>query len=123
MLAAVFGTRQYSDRPSARAALSPILAENLGIHEQYGPDNDYRYNPEAEQAEVWKRKMRTRILPNNRRILALLDANRELLTASEQRTLEMLRQHVDDIEARHIEGDVGGVGARFPSVAHNLFSD
>lgn len=122
-LAGLFGTRRYPDRSSARAALAPLLMENQAIHEQYGPDNEYRYNPESEQADVWRRKVRTRILPNNRRILALLDANCELLSATEQRMLERLRQHVDDLEARHIDADLSGGGARFPTEAHNLLVD
>jgi len=84
-LASLFGTKRYSDRATARAAVIPLLFENRIIHEQYGPDNDYRYNPESEQANVWQRKMRTQILPNNRRILALLDANRALLTIANSR--------------------------------------
>lgn len=119
-LAALFGTRRYPDRSAARSALEPLLSENQAIHEQYGPDNEYRYNPESEQADLWQRKVRTRILPNNRRILALLDANRELLSATEQRILERLRQHVDDLEARHIDADLSGGGTRFPTEAHNL---
>lgn len=122
-LAAVFGTKRYPDRPTARAALTPLLDENGAVHEQYGPDNDYRYNPESEQADVWKRKVRTLVLPNNRRILALLDANRDLLTPAERRTLERLRQHVDDLEARHIGADLSGGGARFPPEARDLFAD
>jgi len=121
-LAALFGTKRYNERPAARAALLPLMSENKFIHEEYGPDNDYRYNPESELADVWQRKVRTRILPNNRRILALLDANRELLSLTEQRTVEVLRQHVDDLEARHIDTVLDGGGARFPSEAHDLFA-
>jgi hypothetical protein len=122
-LAALFGTRRYSDRSFARSALLPLLSENKTIHEQYGPDNDYRYNPESEMAAAWQRKVRTRILPNNRRILALLDANYELLSAVEQHTVEVLRQHVDDLEARHLDADLRGGGARFPSGVHDLLTD
>jgi len=67
--------------------------------------------------------MRTQILPNNRRILALLDANRALLTTIEHRTLELFRQHVDDLEARHVNEDEGGGGTRFPPEVQNLFVD
>jgi hypothetical protein len=122
-LAAMFGARRYPDRLGARSAILPLLDENQAIHREYGPDNEYRLNPESEQSRVWQRKVRSRILPNNRRILALLDANRELLSAPEQVIVELLRQHVDDLEARHIDADHGGGGARFPAEAHTLLRD
>src|SRR5690606_26730775 len=90
----VFGARSFVDRKVARAELAPMFEENRTIHELYGPDNDYRHNPESEEAALWKRKVKTRILPNNRRILALLDANRGLLNPTEHGTLELLRQHI-----------------------------
>ena len=121
-LATVFAIHRYSSRVEVRTALIHILGENRTVHEEYGPDNDYRYNPESERAGLWQRKVRTRILPNNRKIIALLDANRDLMTDAEKRTAEMLRQHVDDLEARHIDADETGGGARFPSETHNLFS-
>jgi len=79
------------------------LAENLAIFSQYGPHIDAARNPESGAAEQWKRKMVTRILPNSRRLLAILDANRHLLDGNERATLEQFRQHIDDLEAFHIE--------------------
>ena len=75
------------------------------IFESYGPHIDAAQNPESGAAEVWKRKMLTRILPNNFLILALLDANRTLLTDKERETLELFRQHIDDLEAYHVGGE------------------
>jgi hypothetical protein len=58
--------------------------------------------------------MLTRILPNNNRVLALLDANRKLLRKDERGGLELFRQHFDDLQAYHIEGvRLGKGGTRF----------
>lgn len=57
--------------------------------------------------------MLTRILPNNRRILAILDVNRHLLDDGEKLTTELFRQHIDDLEAFHIEGNRQNA-TRFP---------
>jgi hypothetical protein len=110
----LFGAVEYRDRTSARAAIEPVLTENRAVFDLYGPNNDYRYDPENEVANVWQRKMRAIILPNNRKVLAILDANRHHLRGSEVRTLEALRQHVDDLEAKHIGAGSGDIASRFP---------
>ncbi|MCF2523624.1 HNH endonuclease [Bradyrhizobium sp. G127] len=113
-IAALFGAFEYSDRATARKALEPALAENRAIFEKYGPDNDYRENPESDDAKAWQRKMRSIILPNNRKVLAILDANRRHLNKGESGVLEAFRQHVDDLEVKHL-GEGGNVAQRFPN--------
>ena len=78
-LQGLFGAVRFDDRTAARQVVAPLLAENLAIFQQYGPHIEAASNPESGAAEQWKRKMLTRILPNNRRVLAVLDANRHLL--------------------------------------------
>jgi hypothetical protein len=113
-IAATFGAINYTSRAEARAAIEPILAENRLIFDEYGPDNEYRHNPESEAALTWQRKVRSKILPNNRKILAILDANRSHLKIEEKTSVEQFRQHVDDLEARHIAENVTGSARRFP---------
>ena len=109
----LFGAVEYADRVSARKAIEPALIENRSVLDQYGPNNDCRQDPESELAKVWQRKMRAIILPNNRKILVILDVNRRHLSESETKTLEAFRQHIDDLEAKHIGGS-GDVASRFP---------
>lgn len=118
----LFGASQFKYRADARRALEPILAENYAIFIQYGPHIDAAYNPESGSAEQWKRKMLTRILPNSRRMLAILDANRHLLVADEKATLERFRQHIDDLEAFHIEGNRQDA-SRFPGEFAKIMED
>lgn len=112
-LQGLFGAMKFSGRPDARHAVEPLLAENWAIFNRYGPHVDAARNPESGVAEQWKRKMLTRILPNNRRMLAILDANRHLLVSDEKATLEQFRQHIDDLEAFHIEENKEDA-SRFP---------
>lgn len=114
LLARVFGFIELPDRSATRMAIDPLLDANRVIWEEYGPDTDERFNPESELPAVWRRKLLGTVFPNNRRVLGVLDANRNHLDAEERRTLEMLRQHIDDIEARHLGGHAGG-GRKFPS--------
>lgn len=118
-IAAVFGVAEHADRAAVRAAIDGPLAENHAVFELFGPHNDYRFDPESEGADVWQRKMRAIILPNNRKILAHLDANRRHLHAHELPTLESFRQHVDDLEAKHVGGALD-VASRFPSNMNHI---
>jgi hypothetical protein len=113
-IAAVFGAIAYGSRHAAREAIEPALAENRVIFDEYGPENDYRFDPESELAQVWQRKVLSSILPNNRKVLAILDANRCHLRGQELTALEQFRQHIDDLEARHLGEGVITVGRRFP---------
>lgn len=110
----LFGAVKFEDRADARQALEPLLTENHAIFKQYGPHIETARNPESGAAEQWKRKMLTRILPNSKRMLAIIDANRHLLGGNEKETLEQFRQHIDDLEAFHIEENREDA-SRFPS--------
>jgi hypothetical protein len=112
-LQGLFGAVRFDNRTAARLVVEPLLVQNLAVFQQYGPHIEAALNPESGAAEQWKRKMLTRILPNNRRVLAVLDANRHLLDDGEKITLERFRQHIDDLEAFHIEG-IRQDASRFP---------
>jgi hypothetical protein len=112
-LRTVFGVTNFNKRGDALAAIDGLLRENRQIFDDYGPHIEDAKNPESGAAERWKRKVLQKIIPNNRKVLSQLDANRRLLHQDELVTLEKFRQHVDDLEARHIEGCQEGA-SRFP---------
>jgi hypothetical protein len=118
-LLGLFGAVKFHDRNQAREVIEPILAKNHAIFQQYGPHIEAARNPESGSAEQWKRKMISHILPNSRRILAILDANRQLLSTDEKLTLEQFRQHIDDLEAFHIENSREDA-SRFPDSMNNI---
>lgn len=118
----LFGAVRFGDRAAARQVVEPLLVQNHAIFQQYGPHIDASRNPESGAAEQWKRKMLTRILPNSRRMLAVLDANRHLLSRSEITTLERFRQHIDDLESFHIEGSMQDA-SRFPGELSEILGD
>lgn len=116
-----FGLMPYPDRAEVRTAMKPLLRQNLYVFQQLGPDSDYRHDPESELASVWRRKMLSVIMPNNRKLLAIVDANRGHLSADELITVEAFRQHVDDLEAKHVAGSADPA-SRFPLAFNMLFS-
>ncbi len=121
-LTALFGVEKFACRTETRAAIEPLLTENSIIFERYGPHVEAALDPESGAAERWKRKMLTRILPNNNRVLAIINANRAQLSAKERSTFELFRQHIDDLEAYHIE-KIKEDAARFPPDMVRILED
>jgi len=119
----MFGAVALPERKDVRGAIEPLLLENRVIFDEYGPDANYRENPESEMASTWQRYMRERIIPNDRRILAILDVNRNHLMPNELRTLELFRQHILDLEARHLTDLALGVQRRFPPEMDSIVID
>ena len=120
-IAATFATDVVETREAARAKVEPMFAANYAAWKQYGPDSNERFNPESDSPRIWGRKIRAVILVNNRSILRIVDANRKLLVRGEMELLETFRQHVEDMEAKHLEG-VLEAGLPFPSAITGIFS-
>lgn len=119
----LFGAAKYTTRGEVRAAIEPLLQENKAIFDSLNPDLSYQSNPEAEQAVKWRQAVVQRIIPNNRRVLATLDENREHLSTSEASVLEQFRQHVLDQEVRHLSDVAPGDQQRFPSKMATIMSE
>jgi hypothetical protein len=121
-LRSLFGVTLFEKRSDGRRAIEGLLRENRQIFRDYGPHIEDAKNPESGAAERWKRKVLEKIIPNNARILAQLDANKHLLNGSELDTLERFRQHIDDLQARHIEGYQEGASL-FPAEMPDMLRD
>ena len=111
----VFGAKRYPSRSELRKAIEQLLAENRALFDALNPEQPSNENPESEIATKWQAAMRAQILPNNRRILAVLDVNRELMNATELLVLEQFRQHVNDLALRHLTDVAPANQARFPA--------
>lgn len=120
----VFGAIEYATRAEAVEAAHRLLAQNRAVFDTYGPNRAQREGKLGnEWARQWRRKVREIIMPNNRRLLALYDRNRRLMNDREQEVVELLRQHVDDLEARHFRGTAEPGSVRFPTEVDTVFSD
>jgi len=118
----LFNIKLFNTRQEARQSVVPILNENKTIFDTYGPLTDERYNPESEIPQLWLSKIQQVILPNNRKLLRILDANYPLLSEEEIKTTELFRQHVLDFEAKHINKENIN-GLQFPSQLQNVFKN
>ena len=109
-----FGVVKFDSREELRKAIRSLLSENAEVHRQIGPDNDYRFNPEASEATAWKQRVKQTIIPNSLRVLMLLDVNIDYLNPDEIKTLEQFRYHVQGLVMRHLEGQ-NLPNSRFPT--------
>lgn len=107
-------TPVFKDRPGLRSEVRPLLERNKGVFEAYGPHSRSLANPLAEEAKQWRRLVLMEILPNNKKIVALLESNRHLLNADEQATLRAFIVHAEALEYNHISGDKNSVAPLFP---------
>ncbi|WP_457578266.1 hypothetical protein [Ensifer adhaerens] len=119
----LFGAKACETREEVRRQIVPLLAQNEAIHREYNPDLEYSQDPTSGIAFKWQRNMRQRIIPNNRRILAHLDVNRDLATKEEQYAIELFRQHILDLEAKHYTSDlVAGAALPYPTAISDIMS-
>ncbi|MEL7390558.1 MAG: HNH endonuclease signature motif containing protein [Pseudomonadota bacterium] len=117
------GIKAYGDREQARAAISDILAENRAIWEQFAPEHgsEFEYNPESNTAAAWDQRVRSVILPNHFRALAIIKANLELSTEDERRAFAEYQEHVRGLSERHV-CSIPGRAIRFPSSMEGMFA-
>ncbi len=119
-LSAQFGIKVFSSRGEVREAIVPFFRENKFVFDKYGPNTDDRFNPESSMPAQWRNKIRTVIIPNNRKSLNLIDANRQLLRDEEFVVVEAFRQHINDFEAKHL-GNSEYNGEQFPPKLQTIF--
>lgn len=117
-----FGIIKCSDRSFARRIAQRLLRENKVVFDEYGPMGDDRFNPESSLPRLWSIKVLGTIIPNNRKLISLCDVNENLLTEEELIVLVHFKQHVADLEARHVlRLDV--CGKMFPLEMNDIFGD
>lgn len=117
------GIRAYDDREQARAAVTAIMAENRAIWEKFAPEDgsEFEYDPESGTAAAWDQRVRSVILPNHHRALAIIEANLGIATEEERRTFSEYQEHVRGLSERHICG-VAGRAIRFPASMEGIFA-
>ncbi|MEV7008893.1 HNH endonuclease [Streptosporangium sp. NPDC051022] len=110
----LFNVARYSSREEARSAFTKLASGNRQIFDNYGPYSKLSEDPESEGIRDWRRQVLEHIIPVNRQIIGLLDANTHLLTKGELEILALFRVHVNDFEARHVHGHIEVGSQRYP---------
>lgn len=116
------GICAYDTREQAREIVAAAMMDNQAIWKDLAPTDGaiFEYDPESETARKWTQRVRGVILPNSFRIVAVISANRHLLTSTEQQTFGRYQEHVRGLSERHICGIAGGA-IRFPEDMNGIF--
>ena len=117
---AAFGVPHFNSRNEARLCVFPLLEENSEIFKRYGPV-DYLYD--EDRSHRWKKHVLSNVIPNNRRILNIIESNRHLLNEEELKILTQLKLHIQQLEARHLDGDWSSDTIRFPVGINQIFEE
>lgn len=109
----------FETREQVKKAITPLFIQNKKIFDTYGPMTNERFNPESDMPEQWLRKIVDFILPNNLKIVEIIEENRHLLIECEEGIFEEYKQHVDDFNAKHT-GKSNANGITFPQEILNI---
>jgi len=117
------GIRSYADREHVRDAISRIMSENRAVWEKFAPvdGSDFEYDPESAASKAWEQRMRSVILPNHYRALAIIGANFTLATEGEKKAFSEYKEHVRGLVERHV-CRVSSRAIRFPQSMEGIFS-
>jgi hypothetical protein len=111
----------FETREELNAAVARLLDENHGIWRNLGPESEAATEPVSEAAAQWQDRVLHAIIPNNRRILELIDANRHLFEPEELETVEDFRVHAAALDLNYTSGQRRAGAPRFPDRFPSLF--
>jgi hypothetical protein len=117
--AVAHGTPLFTSRSEAREFVENLLGANRAVFDLYGPLDEMFDDTRAEQ---WRRHVNNTIIPNNRTLLRVLQANRELLTSPEKATAHVFAVHVQELEERHLEGNWTAGSTTFPNAMESILT-
>ena len=113
----------YSNRSDLRRAIEPTLTENRAVFSSYGPWSLHANRPWSDSAKTWTAMVLDHILPNNRRINALLRAHRHLLTEGEREIATAFSIHAEAFEYNHLSGDKRADAPLFPEGMNTILME
>ncbi len=118
---ALFVVPTFNTREEVYLYIKSLLAENKYIFDTYGP---YSKNAEENQMATeleWERQSIQKIIPNNRKIEAVITQNERLLSEEEYPLYIQFKQHREGFEFNKLSGDVSAVVPRFPEGFEKIY--
>ena len=119
----IMAMRECSSRSELRVELERLLTHNAAIHALCGPESEAAADPMSDAFELWQQEVVRVLIPNNRKVVELLDVNFGLLNEAERQVVGAFRLHVDAFEARHVLGQLNSTVPRFPAEMNDLAKD
>jgi hypothetical protein len=94
-----FASPRYSDRRELAIAIKRLLLENHAAWKEYGPESEEaQRNPASNLANVWQLRKLDMVVPNNRRIIKLIQQNRDLIDLNDYSSCMAFVQHAEGFE-------------------------
>ena len=110
----LFVAPKFETREEARKYLFPFFVENKAIFDRYGPYSENAANKQMETEREWERLCLQKLLPNNRKIEAVVAQNINLLTEDELKLFTQFKIHREGFEYNKLSGDVNATVPTFP---------
>ncbi|GAB3360008.1 HNH endonuclease [Amycolatopsis echigonensis] len=117
----VLEIKRFSTRGELNVAIYSLLLDNRAIWRQYGPDSASGQLIITDVSDVWRSKVFTEIIPNNLKIVKLLEANSDHLAPNELDVVAQFRLHAAALEERHLSGVINQAAPRFPDAFDSVF--
>lgn len=113
---------QYQDKEELKEAIREILNENNYIFESYGPHSEFAMNETQSNAvDIWRDKTVKIIIPNNQKLLTILEENTNLLSADEKLILYKFKLHKEGFEQNQLSSDKNSTVPTFPVELNTIF--
>ncbi|NFH68856.1 HNH endonuclease [Clostridium botulinum] len=110
----------YKTRKELRRALDRLLIENNVVFEQYGPYSEEYTKILTNVYETWRRKAIETIVPNNKKIVKLLDVNDELINDDELVVVEKFKEHAREFEYNQLSNEPNSHAPLFPKEIYDI---
>ncbi len=120
-IANIFQVPKFESREEAKKYLRPLQAENKAIFDSYGPHSENATNNQMATELMWEKLAIQKILPNNRKIEAVVEQNQDLLEGNEFGLFIEYKLHREGFEYNKISGDVNSTVPTFPNGFENIF--
>lgn len=100
-----------------------LLKENRHLFDTYGPTEKNMADILSEKSPIWESIIQSTIIPNNRKVVDLLNENTGLLTDAERDVYVQFKIHTDAFELNHTSGRKYTTdAARFPIEIYDILS-
>lgn len=114
-----FLSQQQPDKRSLVEAIARILITNKATWAQYGPESDEaKRNPLSNSVSVWELRKLDTVVPNNRKIIGLIQQNKDFFDLADYLTCAAFVVHADGFE-RNCYARTEGI-PRFPAAFEQL---
>jgi hypothetical protein len=116
IIKACFHVPRYQQRSDLKRALTKLLSENKATFDQYGPQSEYAGKTgQSEASTMWTLKSVETIIPNNRKIIELVEKNYALLNQEETEIIAKFKIHKEGFEYNKLSGDKNPTVPTFPT--------